>query len=48
MQQASYNLEVSILSGIAKHVGFPAAPTIEGARASEIDDDFKAMGVRTS
>lgn len=46
MQQTAYNLEVSILSGIAKHVGFPAAPRIEGARPSEIEEDFQNMGVR--
>lgn len=44
-QQAAYNLEVSILSGIAKYVGFPAAPDIRPARASEIDDDLRAMQV---
>lgn len=44
-QQTKYNLEVSILSGIAKHVGFPAAPEIEGARSREMDDDFKAMKI---
>ena len=41
--QISYNNEVSILSGIAKHVGFPAAPEITGARQSEIDDDLKII-----
>ena len=45
-QQTSYNLEVSILSGVARHVGFPAAPPIEGARPSEIDEDFQSMGLR--
>lgn len=44
-QQASYNLEVSILSGIAKHVGFPAAPDINGLPTSEIEADFQAMTV---
>ncbi|KAF2786196.1 hypothetical protein K505DRAFT_380424 [Melanomma pulvis-pyrius CBS 109.77] len=41
--QAAYNLEVSILAGIAKYVGFPAAPEIKPARPSEIDDDLRAM-----
>ncbi|KAJ4345359.1 uncharacterized protein N0V89_011489 [Didymosphaeria variabile] len=41
--QTAYNLEVSILSGIAKYVGFPAAPEIRPARASEIEDDLRAM-----
>ncbi|KAF2270398.1 hypothetical protein CC78DRAFT_528184 [Lojkania enalia] len=45
-QQAAYNLEVSILSGVAKYVGFPAAPDIRPARPSEIEDDFRAMKVR--
>lgn len=45
-QQAKYNMEVSILSGVAKHVGFPAAPGIDGARDQELDDDLKAMKVR--
>ena len=44
-QQAAYNLEVSILSGVAKHVGFPAAPELRAARPTEIDDDFRAMKV---
>ena len=41
--QISYNTEVSILSGIAKHVGFPAAPEISRACQSDIDDDLKAV-----
>lgn len=44
-QQAAYNLEVSILSGVAKYVGFPAAPEIKPAKASEIEDDLRAMKV---
>lgn len=44
-QQTAYNAEVSILSGVAKYVGFPAAPEICGARSSEIDEDLKCMGV---
>jgi hypothetical protein len=44
-QQASYNLEVSILAGVAKHVGFPAAPDINGIAASDIESDFAAMAV---
>ena len=43
--QAAYNLEVSILAGVAKYVGFPAAPEIKAARPSEIDDDLRAMKV---
>lgn len=44
-QQTAYNLEVSILSGIAKHVGFPAAPDLAAARNPEMDQDLAAMGV---
>lgn len=44
-QQTAYNLEVSVLSGIAKHVGFPAAPDLASARAPEMDQDLAAMGV---
>lgn len=45
-QQAKYNLEVSILSGFAKHVGFPAAPEMTGASDAALDDDLKGMKVR--
>jgi hypothetical protein len=44
-QQTGYNLEVSILSGIAKHVGFPAAPDINGLQTTDIENDFQAMTV---
>ena len=44
-QQASYNREVSILAGVAKYVGFPAAPEITTARQNEIEDDLGKMGV---
>jgi hypothetical protein len=43
--QAAYNLEVSVLSGVAKYVGFPAAPDIRPARTTEIDNDLRAMKV---
>lgn len=45
-QQAKYNTEVSVLAGVAKHVGFPAAPDIGGTRSKELEDDLKAMKVR--
>ncbi|KAF1951895.1 hypothetical protein CC80DRAFT_495778 [Byssothecium circinans] len=45
--QAAYNLEVSILSGVAKYRGFPAAPDIRPARPSEVDDDLRAMKIAT-
>ena len=44
-QQNAYNTEVSILSGMAKWVGFPAAPEVTGASQSEMDDDLRKMGV---
>ncbi|QDS68529.1 hypothetical protein FKW77_010896 [Venturia effusa] len=44
-QQAAYNMEVSILSGIAKHVGFPAAPDLSSMDADDIDADFRAMAI---
>ncbi|KAI9722591.1 MAG: hypothetical protein M1812_001522 [Candelaria pacifica] len=47
-QQTAYNMEVSILSGVAKHVGFPAAPSIEGARTTEIEEDLKSIGIKPS
>ncbi|KAF6236549.1 hypothetical protein HO173_005330 [Letharia columbiana] len=43
--QTAYNTEVSILAGVAKYVGFPAAPEISSARAKEIDDDLRSMGI---
>lgn len=43
--RSRYNAEVSLLSGIAKHVGFPAAPTIAGASADEVRADLEAMGL---
>ncbi|KAJ8112370.1 hypothetical protein OPT61_g5249 [Boeremia exigua] len=46
-QQTAYNLEVSILSGVAKYVGFPAAPDISAARPNEIDEDLRAMKIAT-
>ncbi|CAN9135566.1 unnamed protein product [Alternaria alternata] len=44
--QTAYNLEVSVLSGVAKYVGFPAAPDISAARPTEIDEDLRAMKVK--
>ena len=46
-QQAAYNLEVAILSGVAKYVGFPAAPEMKGADSSEVEEDFRSMRVRS-
>ncbi|KAI1379559.1 Sds3-like-domain-containing protein [Hypoxylon crocopeplum] len=39
----SYNKEVSILSGIAKYEGMPAAPEMKGASMQDLEDDFEAM-----
>ncbi|KAJ4290636.1 Transcriptional regulatory protein [Collariella sp. IMI 366227] len=39
----SYNKEVSILSGFAKHIGFPAAPTINGASEDQVEADLEAI-----
>ncbi|KAI0841247.1 Sds3-like-domain-containing protein [Hypoxylon sp. FL0890] len=39
----AYNKEVSILSGVAKYEGMPAAPEMKGATMQELEDDFEAM-----
>ncbi|CAK7210443.1 Transcriptional regulatory protein [Sporothrix curviconia] len=39
----TYNKEVSVLSGIAKYEGFPAAPQIKGASTTQVDDDLEAI-----
>ncbi|KAI1641181.1 Sds3-like-domain-containing protein [Biscogniauxia mediterranea] len=39
----AYNKEVSILSGVAKYEGMPAAPDMKGASLQEQEDDFDAM-----
>lgn len=41
----AYNKEVSILSGIAKYEGMPAAPEMQAASAQELDDDLEAIHV---
>lgn len=46
-QQVAYNKEVSILSGVAKYVGFPAAPELSNIRSTELDHDLSKMGVST-
>ncbi|KAL4927888.1 uncharacterized protein BDV17DRAFT_282337 [Aspergillus undulatus] len=43
--QTAYNQEVSVLSGVAKYVGFPAAPTLSSARPTELDEDLGKMGI---
>ncbi|KAK0731297.1 Sds3-like-domain-containing protein [Lasiosphaeris hirsuta] len=42
-QAVAYNKEVSILSGFAKHVGFPAAPPIHGATDDQLESDLEAI-----
>ena len=46
--QTAYNQEVSVMAGVAKYVGFPAAPSLAAARPSEIDEDLEKMGVSSS
>ncbi|KIX01579.1 uncharacterized protein Z518_09305 [Rhinocladiella mackenziei CBS 650.93] len=46
IQQTAYNKEVSILSGIAKYVGFPAAPELTASKQKEVQDDVQKMGAR--
>lgn len=43
--QAKYNHEVSVLSGMAKWVGFPAAPELNGIEGGGFEEDMKAMKV---
>ena len=43
LHQAAYNKEVSILSGVAKYVGFPAAPSMGAATTSEREADLKEI-----
>ncbi|TVY92055.1 Transcriptional regulatory protein [Lachnellula willkommii] len=43
--QVAYSNEVSVLSGVAKYVGFPAAPGMAPATAAELYDDLEKMGV---
>ncbi|KAE8351227.1 Sds3-like-domain-containing protein [Aspergillus coremiiformis] len=43
--QTAYNQEISILAGVAKYVGFPAAPSLSAARPAELEDDMEKMGI---
>lgn len=45
LQQTAYNKEVSILSGVAKYVGFPAAPELASSKQKDVEDDMHKMGV---
>jgi len=44
-QQTAYNKEVSILSGVAKYVGFPAAPELPSVQTNDLEGDIQKMGV---
>jgi len=48
MNQVAYSNEVSILSGVAKYVGFPAAPPMASTTAAELEEDLEKMGVSLS
>ena len=41
-EQTAYNEEISLLSGVARYVGFPAAPDILTARPNEWEEDERA------
>ncbi|KAI9367359.1 Sds3-like-domain-containing protein [Aspergillus egyptiacus] len=43
--QTAYNQEVSVLAGVSKYVGFPAAPSLPAARQSELEEDLEKMGI---
>ncbi|KAI1618257.1 Sds3-like-domain-containing protein [Exophiala viscosa] len=45
VQQTAYNKEVSILSGLAKYVGFPAAPELAASKQKDVEDDIQRMGI---
>ena len=45
IRQTKVNQEVSLLGGIKKYHGFPAAPRLNGLRGNEIEDDMRAMRV---
>lgn len=45
MNQVAYSNEVSVLSGVAKYVGFPAAPPMAAATDAELEEDLQKMGV---
>ncbi|KAF2859091.1 hypothetical protein K470DRAFT_259123 [Piedraia hortae CBS 480.64] len=45
LRQAKYNHEVSVLSGMSKYVGFPAAPDVQGANDGQADEDMREINV---
>lgn len=48
MNHNAFTKEVSLLAGISKYVGFPAAPTMSAATPMEIEQDLATMGVSQS
>ena len=48
MDQTAYNDEVSLLSGIAKFAGFPAAPDIIKVRSKEWEEDQRTYKHRVA
>lgn len=47
-QRAAHNNEVSLLAGIAKYIGFPAAPSVEGATVDEMHQDLEVLGLASA
>lgn len=41
----AYNTEVSVLSGMAIHEGFPSAPSMHGVSTAEVEEDLDAIKV---
>ena len=44
-QRIQYNWEVTMLQGIRQHIGFPAAPDVDGATEDEKSEDLETLGV---
>lgn len=45
-RQRSYNKEISLLSGMAKYVGFPSGPQIPTPKAQQVEEDLRSMKIR--
>lgn len=41
----AYNTEVSVLSGMAIHEGFPSAPSMHGVSTTEVEEDLDSIKV---
>jgi hypothetical protein len=48
LHQTAINTEVSVLSGVAKYVGFPAAPKIEPRQKDIEEDIYQRLGVSST